>query len=81
MKNPQIHQLTVIRLLKGRDKRRLIEKERALLEERLHKHLDTRCIVAIEGGEIHVGIRGRFTKDELAHKASGVQRIWEWEAV
>ena len=50
------------------------------LEERLHAHLDKRCLVVRKGRQIFVDIPGDFTEPQLDHLARGVQRVWEWEA-
>ena len=80
MKNAQTNWLLAIRLIKGSPGRKILKDERALLEKRMHKYLDPRCVVTIKGNTIHVGIQGRFTKSELHHKASGAVRVYEWEA-
>ena len=78
MPEEKSHLLMAIRLLQGRNQHRLLQAERARLEQRLHRHLDRRCIVTLKGNEIHVEIVGRFTKSQLHHKASGARRVREW---
>lgn len=80
MKTFAIHSLALFRLSSGSPGQKILEDERTLLEERLHKYLDQRCVVTIKGNALQVGIRGQFTKNELHHKACGVMRVWEWEA-
>jgi demethoxyubiquinone hydroxylase (CLK1/Coq7/Cat5 family) len=50
------------------------------LEQRLHTHLDQRCVVTRKGNQVFIDIVDVFTEDELEHKARGVLRVWEWAA-
>jgi hypothetical protein len=79
MKPPTIHGLLIIRI-KGRPRKQVLNDQRGLLEERMQKHLDKRCVVVVKGNEIRVEIQGKFTMSELHHKACGAMRVYEWEA-
>ena len=50
------------------------------LEQRLHSHLDKRCVITRKGRQISVDIEGSFTEAQLDHLARGAMRVWEWEA-
>jgi len=50
------------------------------LEQRLHAHLDQRCMVTSKRNQVFIDIAGVFSGDELDREARGVLRVWEWEA-
>ena len=50
------------------------------LEQRLHAHLNKKCVLTRKGRKIFVDISGDFTEAQLEHLARGVKRVWEWEA-
>jgi hypothetical protein len=74
-----IHRLAVM-TLGGRLSAADIEADRLQLEQRLHAHLDQRCIVTRKRNQVFIDIAGVFSGDELDHMARGVLRVWEWEA-
>jgi len=73
------HRLATL-TLGGRSSKTELEDYCLELKQRLHTHLDKRCVVTRKGKQIFVDIVGEFTEDELEHKARGVLRVWEWEA-
>jgi hypothetical protein len=57
-----------------------LEKERLLLEELLHHHLDNRCVVTRRAHRLYVDVSGHFSERQRDQFAQGVARIQEWEA-
>ena len=75
----KIHLLAVLSFDRRATKSAIMQ-ERDEFQQRLHDHLNQRCLVTIKRRQIRVEIEGKFTADELHHLACGVQRVWEWEA-
>jgi hypothetical protein len=75
----QTHRLSTVTSM-GRASKADGDADRLEMEQRLHTHLDRRCLVTRKGKKIFVDITGNFTEAQLNHLAHGVQRVWEWEA-
>jgi hypothetical protein len=56
------------------------EECRREFEQRLRGGLAQPCEVTRKGRKIFVHVSGDFTEAQLDHLASGVARVWEWEA-
>ena len=63
-----------------RESKAAMDDYKAELEQRLHAHLDKRCLVTRRANQLFVDITGVFPKKELDCLALGVKRVWEWEA-
>ncbi len=63
-----------------RESKAAVDDYKVELEQRLHAHLDKRCLVTRRSNQIFVYITGVFAKRELDCLALGVKRVWEWAA-
>jgi hypothetical protein len=75
----QTHRLATV-TSEGRVSKADGDADRSELEQRLHAHLDERCLVTRKGKKVFVDIVGDFSEAQLNLLAHGVQRVLEWEA-
>ena len=75
----QTKRLATLTMGKGESKVAM-DDYRLEIEQRMHTHLDPRCLVTRKGNRIFVDIVGAFSEKELDHLARGAKRVWEWEA-